>query len=120
MYMTATFLSLFFFILFFQMTHETTLEESSEDVPLLENVNEAAADEDAEREDTQRKVIRMLNADGTIFEMEDNIVLPDTCHEEDSDEELLNINVRNNLDLYPCHILVHFAVPLLDKNEAAN
>ena len=72
------------------------LENSAEDVPLLEDVNEAAADRgNDDREHNDRQMIRMLNEDGTIFEMEDNIVLPDMWNEEDSDDEILDLNVRN-------------------------
>ena len=37
----------------------------------------------------QKDMIRMMFYDGTLFEMEDNIVLPD-----DSDDEPLNMEVR--------------------------
>ncbi len=70
------------------------LENSSEDVPLLEDVNEVTVDrENDDREHTERQMIRMLNEDGTIFEMEDNIVLPDMWNEEDSDDDILDLNV---------------------------
>ena len=43
----------------------------------------------------------MLNPDGTIFEMEDNVVLPDTC-QDDSDEDLINID--NNIEMCAAHL----------------
>ncbi len=49
-----------------------------------ENLNDIASD-------GQRDVIRMMNEDGTIFEMEDNIVLPDSW-DDVSDEEAVDLD----------------------------
>ena len=72
-------------------------QENAECVPLLEEIVERDEDPDGEARAESCDLIRIINPDGTIFEMEDNIVLPDTC-QDDSDDELIEIgtNGENN------------------------
>ncbi len=77
-----------------QETHNDPEEEvavDNEDIPLVQDVCEAIADEGAAQEEegyTKKRVVRMLNSDGTIFEMEDNVVLPDNLQLDDSDDDI--------------------------------
>ena len=72
---------------------EQQIADDNDDIPLLQDVGEAIAEEGDEGTAegaegyTKKRVIRMLNSDGTIFEMEDNVVLPDNFKLDDSEDD---------------------------------
>ncbi len=69
--------------------------DNGECVALLEDMGAAAAAKNDDIEDIEggtmehvgKNVIKMLRDDGTIYEMEDNIVLPDNIRDESEDED---------------------------------
>ncbi len=71
---------------------EQQIADDNHDIPLLQDVGEAIAEEGDEgaavpEDYPKKRVIRMLNSDGTIFEMEDNVVLPDNFKLDDSEDD---------------------------------
>ncbi len=77
-----------------QGEQETIVVDDEECMALMENVGATAAEPDNIETDVQElnehakmKVIKMLRDDGTIYEMEDNIVLPDNMEDDSTDEE---------------------------------
>ena len=77
-------------------TQEETLNvDNGECVALLEDVGAIAAAENDDIEDIEgetmehvgKNVIKMLRDDGTIYEMEDNIVIPDNIRDESEDDD---------------------------------